>query len=74
MHRVPIDGGPEIDLCRQCQLVWFDANELSEMPPRSRQDLSAERWGDELREIQRRREDSAFFTRIMLRHPMGRVL
>src|SRR5690606_5370941 len=37
MHRVPIIRGPEIDLCKQCQLVWFDASELEEMPRRSRQ-------------------------------------
>lgn len=71
MYRVPIPDGPEIDLCRQCQVMWFDADELSQMPTRSREDIGAERWGTELRDVQRRREDSEFFARIGRRHLFG---
>jgi hypothetical protein len=51
-------------------MVWFDAGELSEMPTRSASSLAAEKWADELRQVQRRREDSAFYDRVIRRHPM----
>lgn len=59
MWCVPTEG-PEIDLCRNCQLIWFDANELDELPHRSAEELERERaegrWQQELRDMQRRRE------------------
>ena len=73
MYRVPTDG-PEIDLCRQCQLVWLDAGELDEMPKRSAASLTSERWEEERRAAQRRREDGDFYTTIMRRHPWSRIL
>jgi Zn-finger nucleic acid-binding protein len=71
MHRVPISDGPEIDLCRQCQMMWFDADELAQMPSRSEADIASESWGAELRDVQRRRESSEFFARIDRRHWFG---
>jgi Zn-finger nucleic acid-binding protein len=65
MNSVPTEG-PLIDVCRGCQLVWFDARELEAMPHRSAEELAAEqraaRWQDEQREWQRRAEDVARFT------------
>jgi Zn-finger nucleic acid-binding protein len=64
MNCVPTEG-PEIDLCRHCQLVWFDAGELEEMPKRTEAEIAAEqkaeRWAQELRDWQRRREDDEAF-------------
>lgn len=61
-------GGPEIDVCRHCQMMWFDAGELDEMPKRATEDVAADKWQDELRQMRRRREDSDFYTRMILRH------
>jgi Zn-finger nucleic acid-binding protein len=41
MSRVPTEG-PEIDLCRVCQLTWFDAGELEAMPHRSTESIAAD--------------------------------
>jgi len=41
MNVVPTDG-PVIDLCRGCQLLWFDAGELEAMPHRSAEEIAAE--------------------------------
>jgi Zn-finger nucleic acid-binding protein len=50
MSRVPTEG-PEVDLCRVCQLMWFDAGELEAMPHRSAESIAAEqkaeRWAQE---------------------------
>jgi Zn-finger nucleic acid-binding protein len=69
MNRVPTCG-PEIDLCRKCQMMWFDAGELEELPKRTAQGIAADKWADELRQMQRRREDREFYTLFMLRHPI----
>ena len=60
-------AGPEIDVCRRCQLMWFDAGELDALPVRDADGLAAEQWQDELRRMQRRREDSEFYARILSR-------
>jgi Zn-finger nucleic acid-binding protein len=74
MHLVPTEG-PEIDLCRNCQMVWFDAGELDELPKRTPAMIAGDRWAEELRQMRRRREDSEFYTRIMQRHLWsGRIL
>lgn len=70
MDRVPTDG-PEIDVCRRCQLMWFDAGELDELPRRSPDSLAAEAWQDELRQMQRRRADSEFFAGLIRRRVPG---
>jgi Zn-finger nucleic acid-binding protein len=66
-ERVPIEG-PELDLCRGCQLMWFDAGELEAMPHRSAEsiagDQKAERWAQKQREWRRRRESDE------ARHPI----
>lgn len=67
MHRVPVTAGPEIDLCRQCQVVWFDAEEIGDMPRRTAQDLADSRWAEEKRDMQRRRADSEFYDRLLQR-------
>lgn len=67
MHRVPTEG-PEIDLCRQCQVVWLDAGELEQIPKRTAASLKAEKWEEELRAMQRRRRDSEFYGRIIRWH------
>lgn len=36
MFEITADGKPTLDICKQCQLVWFDPNEyerFSELPP-----------------------------------------
>jgi Zn-finger nucleic acid-binding protein len=58
MYLVPTVG-PEIDLCRSCQMIWFDAGELNKMPERSESELLDERWKNELRDWQARRERKA---------------
>jgi len=60
-------AGPEFDVCRRCQLMWFDAGELDALPVRDADGLAAEQWQDELRRMQRRREDSEFYARILSR-------
>ncbi len=74
MNCVPTEG-PQVDLCRGCQLVWFDAGELDEMPHRSPESIVAEekanRRTQERREWQRRRDaDEAFITWLQ-RHPIA---
>jgi len=66
MNLVPTEG-PEVDLCRVCQMIWFDAGELAVVPKRSRKDIDADKWNDELREMRKRREHREFFDRMMLR-------
>jgi Zn-finger nucleic acid-binding protein len=66
MSCIPTEG-PVVDLCRCCQLMWFDAGELEAMPHRSGESIAAEqkaaRWAQEQREWRRRREsDEAFMT------------
>lgn len=73
MYRVPTEG-PEIDLCRSCQMIWFDAGELEEMPHRSADEISAERkaesWARERREWRRKRDrDEAFLWWLGRRYP-----
>ena len=41
MYCVPTEG-PEIDLCRCCQMIWFDAGELEELPHRTSEELATE--------------------------------
>jgi Zn-finger nucleic acid-binding protein len=76
MSRVPTEG-PEIDLCRRCQLMWFDAGELEAMPHRSTEAIAAEqkaeRWTQEQRQWQRRRESDEAFLTWLRRHPVGGV-
>jgi len=67
MNVVPTQG-PEIDLCRVCQMIWLDADELDELPERTERDRKDERWKEELRRIQRRREDRNFYGGITRRH------
>jgi Zn-finger nucleic acid-binding protein len=69
MDAVATDG-PEIDLCRTCQLMWFDAHELAELPPRPQAEIRAEAWQAELKRMQRRREDSDYYSALILRRPM----
>ena len=47
--------------------MWFDAGELDALPVRDAESLPAEQWQDELRRMQRRREDSEFYGRIIAR-------
>lgn len=63
MNRVPT-AGPEIDLCRLCQTIWFDADELGELPKRPVSEIKNEKWTEELRQMQRRREDREFYQRM----------
>jgi len=67
MNRVPMKGGPEIDLCRHCQMMWFDAGELAAIPKRAAGELAADKWEDELRQMQRRRTQSEFYRRLLRR-------
>jgi len=41
MNVVPTDG-VIIDMCRPCQLMWFDPGELDALPHRSAEELAAE--------------------------------
>lgn len=66
MDRVPTDG-PEIDICRRCQMMWFDAGDLEELPRRSDDALAAARWQEELRQMQRRRENRECYARLIRR-------
>jgi Zn-finger nucleic acid-binding protein len=74
MSRVPTEG-PEIDLCRVCQLMWFDAGELEAMPHRSAESIAteqkAEREAQEQGEWRRRRESDEAFLTWLGRHPFG---
>jgi Zn-finger nucleic acid-binding protein len=74
MNCVPTDG-PEIDLCRGGQLVWFDAGELDAMPHRSPESIAGERRAErraaEQREWQRHRDEHIHFMTWILRHPTG---
>jgi Zn-finger nucleic acid-binding protein len=56
MNVVPTEG-PEIDLCRGCQLLWFDAGELEEMPHRSAESIASEAHTERLAEEQRQWRD-----------------
>jgi Zn-finger nucleic acid-binding protein len=49
MNVVPTEG-PEVDLCRGCQLMWLDAGELEELPHRSGESLAAEAKAERLEE------------------------
>ena len=73
MFAVPTEG-PEIDLCRKCQIAWFDAGELKSMPRKTAEEIGRERWAEELRGFQRRRAESAFYDRLIRRHRFGGVL
>jgi Zn-finger nucleic acid-binding protein len=44
MNVVPTDG-VVIDMCRPCQLVWFDPGELDALPQRSAEELAAQEEG-----------------------------
>lgn len=74
MYRVPTEG-PEIDVCRGCQMMWFDAGELEEMPRRSSSEISAETDAEdrerERREWRRRIESQEEFLLWLRRHPVG---
>ncbi len=67
MYTVPLDG-PEIDLCRRCQLVWFDAGELDSLPEKTSVQIQRDCWQEELCDIRRRRRDSDFYWRIIERN------
>ena len=41
MNVVPTDG-VIIDMCRPCQLMWFDPGELDALPHRSAEEVAAE--------------------------------
>src|SRR6266403_4508662 len=73
MNCVPTEG-PEVDLCRACQLVWFDAGELDELPHRSAESIAAEEKANrrmrERREWRRRREADEAFVTWLQRHPV----
>ncbi len=68
MNGVPTEG-PLIDICRGCQLVWFDARELEAMPRRSVEELAAEqratRQAEEQRAWRRREQAHAAFTALL---------
>ena len=66
MDRVPTDG-PEIDLCRHCLMSWFDAGEFEQMPSRAAADIAAEKWQEELRRMQARRDESEFYAQLIRR-------
>ncbi len=74
MYCVPTPG-PEVDICRGCQLMWFDAGELADMPHRSAAELEearrAEAWAQEQREWRQRRERDEEFVTWLRRHPIG---
>lgn len=65
MHVVPTEG-PEVDLCRPCQMMWFDADEMQQLPGRDELELKQERWKAELRRLQRRREEREQYRRRMM--------
>jgi len=54
MHLVPTDG-PEIDLCRGCQFIWFDNHELDDFPKRPQDEIRLERYRSERISTQARR-------------------
>lgn len=66
MCAIPTDG-PEIDLCRLCQMIWFDADELGQLPKRSSGAIKRDQWQEELRQMQKRREDREYYARIAMR-------
>jgi Zn-finger nucleic acid-binding protein len=74
MYSVPTEG-PEVDVCRGCQLMWFDAAELSELPHRSEAELEAARKAEdrnrEGQEWRQRRERDEEFLAWVRRHPVG---
>jgi Zn-finger nucleic acid-binding protein len=74
MRAVPTEG-PEVDLCRGCQLMWFDAGELEEMPHRTAESMAAEakaeRWEAEKKEWQRRRDRDLLFLRRLRPQAIG---
>ncbi len=76
MFCVPTEG-PEIDVCRGCQLMWFDAGELDEMPHWSAAEIesaqTADAWAQERREWRRRRDRDEEFLRWLIRHPVSFV-
>ena len=76
MNVVPTEG-PEIDLCRCCQLLWFDAGELEEMPHRSAESIASEAKAERLAAEQRQwaelREHNLRFLQSLRRHAPGVV-
>jgi len=72
MTSAPTEG-PVIDICRGCQLVWFDASELEAMPRRSADEIAQDRRTKEgvreRRQWQRRRDDLVAFETWITRHP-----
>jgi Zn-finger nucleic acid-binding protein len=64
MYVVPAEGS-EIDLCRECQLIWFDFHEMDGLPRRTEGELKAERSLAEGVRAQRRREVREQFERRM---------
>ena len=66
MYTVPTSG-PEIDICRSCQMIWFDAGEFDTLPPRSEPELLLEQWEEKLREWQARNERKAAERRAAIR-------
>lgn len=67
MHTVPTMDGPEIDLCRKCQTIWFDAGELSALPRPSAREIAKRRWDEEQREDRAARADREFYDRLIRR-------
>lgn len=77
MYSVPTEG-PEVDGCRGCQPMRFDAAELSELSHRSEAELEAARRAYDRdrgrHEWRRRRERGEEFLAWVRRHPIGFVV
>jgi len=67
LARVYVEG-LEIELCRSCQLIWFDAGELQEVPPQSERERADRRWAKEIAEQRRRRRRQSTWNAILRRH------
>src|SRR6185369_13396731 len=64
MHVVPT-AGPEVDLCRGCPFVWFDAHELDDLPMRTQDEIRLERYRAEQISARARREERERFAQRM---------
>ncbi|HXQ21066.1 MAG TPA: hypothetical protein VN812_05285 [Candidatus Acidoferrales bacterium] len=47
--------------------MWFDVGELDAIPKRAANEIVVEKWKEELRHMQRRRENGDFYARMILR-------
>ncbi len=58
----------EIELCRSCQLIWFDAGELDQVPPQSERERADRMWANEIAEQRRRRRRQETWDTIQRRY------